>query len=584
MVEIWFVGNTGVRNPLRIQDGLKVYAESNLIGKIRGVPGAVALMRLLCDKGILHNDPTRDATGSYGRKWRLVFNLNGFTYSAVDNEADYSQEDVGPIDEITPFGYTFLQADTVPAIQECFLRAMSMKMRPIDDKRCFSPLCWTLAVLLKLEERTGSSAINFVEFAVCVQTTNPSFEIDKVVDWILDIRERKSKSTAKKKFDRTIYEEIGKHYPKKNSNFKEYGDMNLRYLRATGIVQRKGRGIVIVPEKRALAIQLTRELISEEPELERYKQLYAGPTLPTDNTAMAQEVLKDLLHQMDERHIVYDLSDVSLETAADINNVRHRLEATLSQYNEMVYADDQRNQWEEICDYMELVMRRGGTKQYDDDSEISVPKEEASAYLEWSLWRAFLAIDTLKNKPYEVRRFKVDQDFMPVNTAPGNGPDLIAEFDDRVIVIEVTLSESSRQEAMEGEPVRRHVADLVQYYDKPVYGLFIANNIDSNTAETFRLGVWYTRDDKKLNLHIVPITLKRFAQYFRAMFENEKTDPLWLFDLMLECMTHTHQEAPQWKDTIDGIVQKQVDAFNDGSIQPAFYAAWSEKGEKMLKS
>ena len=39
----------------------------------------------------------------------------------------------------------------------------------------------------------------------------------------------------------------------------------------------------------------------------------------------------------------------------------------------------------------------------DDDSEISVPKEEASAYLEWSLWRAFLAIDTLKNKPYFIQ-------------------------------------------------------------------------------------------------------------------------------------------------------------------------------------
>lgn len=66
---------------------------------------------------------------------------------------------------------------------------------------------------------------------------------------------------------------------------------------------------------------------------------------------------------------------------------------------------------------------------------------------------------------------------MPVGTAPGNRPDLIAEFRNFVIVIEVTLSESSRQEAMEGEPVRRHVADAVEKYSKqgkPVFGLFIA--------------------------------------------------------------------------------------------------------------
>lgn len=34
-------------------------------------------------------------------------------------------------------------------------------------------------------------------------------------------------------------------------------------------------------------------------------------------------------------------------------------------------------------------------------------------------------------------------------------------FDDYIIVVEVTMSTNSRQEAMEGEPVRRHVADLV---------------------------------------------------------------------------------------------------------------------------
>ena len=107
MIDIWFVGNTGVRNPLRIQDGLKVYAESNLVGKIRGVSGAVALMRLLCEKGVLNNEAGKDSTGSYGRKWRLVFNLNGFTYHEVENVADYRQIDLGPVDEITPFGNAF---------------------------------------------------------------------------------------------------------------------------------------------------------------------------------------------------------------------------------------------------------------------------------------------------------------------------------------------------------------------------------------------------------------------------------------------------------------------------------------------
>ena len=184
---------------------------------------------------------------------------------------------------------------------------------------------------------------------------------------------------------------------------------------------------------------------------------------------------------------------------------------------------------------MDLIASRKDRLRIDEDTELRIPRAEAPAYLEWSLWRAFLAIDSLVNKPYNVRRFNVDQDFMPVSTAPGNGADLIAEFDDKVIVIEVTLSESSRQEAMEGEPVRRHVADLMLQHDKPVYGLFIANRVDSNTAETFRIGRWYTRDDERLDLSIVPFTLQQFSQYFRAMFESGNTEPKRLFSLMMEC-------------------------------------------------
>ena len=83
MIEIWQVGNTGVRNPMRIQEAFRLYAESNLVGKLRGVSGAVAFTNYLCEKGILNNAPGKDPTGSYGRKWRLVFNKNGFTYDVA---------------------------------------------------------------------------------------------------------------------------------------------------------------------------------------------------------------------------------------------------------------------------------------------------------------------------------------------------------------------------------------------------------------------------------------------------------------------------------------------------------------------
>ena len=156
---------------------------------------------------------------------------------------------------------------------------------------------------------------------------------------------------------------------------------------------------------------------------------------------------------------------------------------------------------------------------------LRFPKMRLRHYLEWVLWRAALAINHLINKPYEVRGFRLDSDFLPVSAAGGGKGDLYCEFDDFVILTEVTMSTSSRQEAMEGEPVRRHVSDAVLKYNKPVYGMFIAVRIDTNTAETFRHGIWYAKGDVKQRLDIVPLTLAQYQKYFVAMFQRKQARP-----------------------------------------------------------
>lgn len=76
-----------------------------------------------------------------------------------------------------------------------------------------------------------------------------------------------------------------------------------------------------------------------------------------------------------------------------------------------------------------------------------------------------------------------------MGAVPDDGTDIVFEFEDYIIVVEVTMPTNSRQEAMEGEPVRRQVAHLVMSNNKPVYGVLVANKIDLNTEEAFRLGV-----------------------------------------------------------------------------------------------
>ena len=482
----------------------------------------------------------------------------GFIYPNVDKSWGFSQSDLGPLDMITPAGWNLVRAETVAAMQECYLRAMVTPLFPCEEGCTFSPLCWTLAILLELERRGFEPAVNFVEMAVIVQRTSPSDGLSDTVNNLCDLRLRRDAAERKRIFDKDVYEQGADRFGCKSGTFRDYADMNLRYLKATGMVQSKGRGIALVPEKHALAVELAKEVTSTKPLLDLYRSLCNGTALPTDNAIIANQVLSDLLRQTQHYGIAYSIVGKPLDTPAHINQVRYEIEELIAEKKENIYASKQADQWEEIAAYMDLIVSRKERLKITEDIEIRIPKTETPAYLEWCLWRAFLAIDTLANKPYEMRRFKIDQDFLPVSTAPGNGPDLIAEFEDYVIVIEVTLSESSRQEAMEGEPVRRHVADLMQQYDKPVYGLFIANRIDSNTAETFRIGVWYTKDDERLDLHIVPFTLAQFATVFKAMFTAACATPDLVIGLMEECEGYRADcEAPEWKQIISRIISEK---------------------------
>lgn len=94
--------------------------------------------------------------------------------------------------------------------------------------------------------------------------------------------------------------------------------------------------------------------------MEQYKLLCTGAPLPTDNMDVAKSLLDDLVRQMKERHILFDISDLPLNTPTEVNIARQRLENILAQTDEIQYASDQCNQWEEIRDYMTLLIKGGG--------------------------------------------------------------------------------------------------------------------------------------------------------------------------------------------------------------------------------
>ncbi len=562
----WHFGNTTVRSAFRLRDGLIALAESSLVGNIKGRDQESAFARLLDDRGVVAMSEQADVP-SLGRKWRAALTQLGFLVPDVSRVDSVDQAIIGAPFTITESGRRLISAEAVPAMQECFLRSLAAYRIPSAletgyDVAPFCPLRHTLAVMLELEKRTGDNRLSFIEMAVIVELSSGDDAVADLCDRVLALRTARDAAANKRRFDNEQCEAVGQANGRAGSTFRDYADTNFRYLKATGLVQSRGRGISIVPEKHLLVTQLVDEVLPPLSDQEYLAQLVCGAVLPTDNRDSASLVLEDLLQNARARGIDFDLEGRALDTAADIAVVRFELEDLIAENKEEAFAADQANAVEEISAYLRLLAERGTSATLSDGSSVSVPRSEAPAYFEWAMWRAFLAMNSLANKPYEARRFKIDQDFLPISCAPGGGPDLIFEFDDFVVVVEVTLTESSRQEAAEGEPVRRHVAGVAQDHlargtGKPVYGLFLANRIDSNTAETFRIGVWYLADDSRTQLDIVPVRLSAFREFFDAVFDNDLCGPDALRSSLDDSIMLRDDAggAPNWKTQIDHIVR-----------------------------
>jgi hypothetical protein len=566
----WLLGNTTVRSPFRLRDGLVAISTSPLQGNLRGKENEVALRALLGAHKIVELGD--DVTYSVGRKWRSVLNKLGFLYPLVPKSLGIEQKGIGQADMITPNGWRLIKAETVPAMQECFLRALAAHFipSPLENDysfNVFSPLRHTLAVMLELERQTKKSSLSFIEMALIVQLSSLDDGIANIVARVLNLRTRRASAANKRLFDQQERNATASQSGYVEGTFNDYSDTNFRYLKATGLVQSAGRSITLSPTKHVFIERLVQDNETPESPQAFFNGLCNGAILPTDSNDSARAVLSDLIRQLQDRSIPFDIADRTMETPADIELVRYYIEDLISKRDEEEYAARQAKEWEEIAAFMQLLITQRKKMTLPCGEEIEIPVSEAPAYFEWVLWRAFLAINNLTNTPYSARRFKIDQDFLPVGTAPGGGPDLIFEFEDYVLVVEVTLTTNSRQEAVEGEPVRRHVANLVLEYQrvsaKPVYGLFIANKIDSNTAETFRIGVWYTNDDIRMRLDIAPLTLASFKSFFEAMFISERVKVGLVRELVEQCVElREEHQAPEWKKEICRAVQNRVSLFS----------------------
>lgn len=547
-------GNTTVRSGARLRDGLIAIQNSGKEGNLRERSGDMALIEMLASSEVI--DFHGENTYSVGRKWRSAMCKMGFLYDEYGN----SQSEIGKIDFLTPNGKRLIDAESLAAQQESFLRAIAAMQLKFNGRSYktgpgFSPFKHIANLMLKIEEETGSSAISFIEFACFAQFDPSLYTYQEILVDIKKHRDGRPSAENKKAYDtKTLERAVTRHGRVVITSYIDYADENLRYLKTTGCFTSVGRGIAISPSKRDLVRELVKTVEENSSYVQYWRSITEGALLPTDNQEVALRNLEELQSDASTRGIPFNKL-LPKSGIKELNNARYDLEELIALNQELDYAHSQAAKWEEILQYLAILLPRDSRPEgLAENIEVEIPRGEGPAYLEWAVWRAFLAINKLKNPPYESRKFKIDRDFLPVNHAPGKGPDLVFEFEGYVLIVEVTLLTTDRQATAEQVGVRRHVYEIAKSItNKPVYCLFLAPSIKNETARDFRKATYEEDDGSDLDLTIIPLSLSTFMQLFATMLKSQKPDSE-LFEVLIKKCSEIGKETSNtaaWMEAIE---------------------------------
>lgn len=338
-------------------------------------------------------------------------------------------------------------------------------------------------------------------------------EVEKIYQDDIDagnIKTRESRDKSLDKFVRT-----------KSSNMRDYADACFRYLRATGMVEisQRGHSLSIMPEKR-VEVAFFLQTIDRKPvfvnDEEKYKEYLFNAAIPT----LYSDERSRLIKQVTE--VTGDLKNLNTESTERLKDILEEAVATRKAkiVNEQI---ERLKGYEEYADVMTVFEDIKRKAFYD------VP-----LMLEWNVWRAMTMLDG-----GDIRaNLRTDDKGQPMSTAIGNMADIICDYGDFGLAVEVTMQSGQKQYEMEGEPVSRHLAKLKKEIGKDAYCLFIAPKINESCIAYF-----YALHTMNIAFYggqsvIVPLELDVFInmveQSYRAGYIPEPKQVKRIFDYSLE--------------------------------------------------
>lgn len=268
-------------------------------------------------------------------------------------------------------------------------------------------------------------------------------------------------SAGSTKTRETNDDSLSKFLQTKASNMRDYTDALFRYLRATGVVNIShiGKSISIAPDK-IQEVDYFLKNTDHEPRFvddeKQYAEYLGNPEIPQ----LFTDDINLLLNKLHSEFPQIKIKDTfSLSQLKDIlfDEVNKRKEAII---NEQITA---------IKDYRLYDDINVTFSQIFDKTLYDIP-----LMLEWNVWRAMTMLDGGQIKA----NLKFDDFGNPMSTAQGNMADIVCDYGDFGLTVEVTMQMGQRQYEMEGEPVTRHLAKWKKETGKPAYCLFVAPEIN----------------------------------------------------------------------------------------------------------
>ncbi len=292
---------------------------------------------------------------------------------------------------------------------------------------------------------------------------------------------------------------LAKFLKTQSTNTRDYADACFRYLRITGLVNvsHVGKSLSIVPERLADVDYILKHVerkpvfVDDEAAYIDYLGDAATPKLLTDNRPMLENKIRT------------EFPAITIPAKASLDELKDLLTDLLENRK----RENITEQVAKIKDYRQYDEIQQTFQQIENDELYDAP-----LMLEWNTWRAMTMLDGGDIKA----NLNFDDYGKPLSTAAGNMSDIVCDYGDYMVCVEVTMASGQKQYEMEGEPVTRHLGKLKKNSGKPCYCLFVAPTINDACVSHF-----FTLHHLNLAMYggkstIIPLPLS----IFRKMVED----------------------------------------------------------------